>query len=57
MLLKKEKKKIRFNSFLFLLKIDSQVPIYARAQDLAHLLDLKKAGATEAILANAEVEL
>nr|CAD1841569.1 unnamed protein product [Ananas comosus var. bracteatus] len=33
------------------------VPIYARAQDLAHLLDLKKAGATEAILANAETSL
>lgn len=29
--------------------------LYARAQDLAHLLDLKKAGATDAILENAEV--
>lgn len=33
----------------------SQMPIYARAQDLMHLLDLKKAGATDAILENAEV--
>ncbi|XP_028083336.1 K(+) efflux antiporter 3, chloroplastic-like isoform X2 [Camellia sinensis] len=33
------------------------VPIYARAQDLAHLLDLKKAGATDAILENAETSL
>ncbi|EHA8590486.1 K(+) efflux antiporter 3, chloroplastic-like [Cocos nucifera] len=33
------------------------VPIYARAQDLAHLLDLKKAGATDAILENAELSL
>lgn len=32
-----------------------QIPIYARAQDLAHLLALKKAGATDAILENAEV--
>ena len=32
-----------------------QIPIYARAQDLMHLLDLKKAGATDAILENAEV--
>lgn len=32
-----------------------QIPIYARAQDLVHLLDLKKAGATDAILENAEV--
>lgn len=33
------------------------VPIYARAQDLTHLLDLKKAGATDAILENAETSL
>lgn len=33
------------------------VPIYARAQDLVHLLDLKKAGATDAILENAETGL
>ncbi|GMH16413.1 hypothetical protein Nepgr_018254 [Nepenthes gracilis] len=33
------------------------VPIYARAQDPAHLLDLKKAGATDAILENAETSL
>ncbi|KAJ0966329.1 hypothetical protein J5N97_027467 [Dioscorea zingiberensis] len=33
------------------------IPIYARAQDLAHLLDLKKAGATDAILEDAETSL
>ncbi|KAI4367164.1 hypothetical protein MLD38_022932 [Melastoma candidum] len=33
------------------------VPIYARAQDAMHLLDLKKAGATDAILENAETSL
>ncbi|XP_061370130.1 K(+) efflux antiporter 3, chloroplastic-like [Gastrolobium bilobum] len=33
------------------------VPIYARAKDLEHLLDLKKAGATDAILENAETSL
>ncbi|KAM0943616.1 putative regulator of K+ conductance, cation/H+ exchanger, NAD(P)-binding domain superfamily [Dioscorea sansibarensis] len=33
------------------------IPIYARAQDLPHLLDLKKAGATDAILENAETSL
>ncbi|XP_019421720.1 PREDICTED: K(+) efflux antiporter 3, chloroplastic isoform X2 [Lupinus angustifolius] len=33
------------------------IPIYARAQDLKHLLDLKKSGATDAILANAETSL
>ncbi|MQL75211.1 hypothetical protein Taro_007581 [Colocasia esculenta] len=33
------------------------VPIYARAQDLAHLLELKKAGAIDAILENAETSL
>lgn len=33
------------------------VPIYARAQDLAHLLELKKAGATDAIIENAETGL
>ncbi|KAL7199598.1 hypothetical protein ACSBR2_021815 [Camellia fascicularis] len=33
------------------------IPIYARAQDLSHLLDLKKAGATDAILENAETSL
>ncbi|KAK9286202.1 hypothetical protein L1049_014586 [Liquidambar formosana] len=33
------------------------VPIYARAQDLKHLLELKKAGATDAILENAETSL
>ncbi|KAK1359205.1 K(+) efflux antiporter 3, chloroplastic [Heracleum sosnowskyi] len=32
-------------------------PIYARAIDLEHLLDLKKAGATDAILENAETSL
>ncbi|XP_052881295.1 K(+) efflux antiporter 3, chloroplastic isoform X2 [Gossypium arboreum] len=32
-------------------------PIYARAQDLKHLLDLKKAGATDAILENTETSL
>ncbi|KAG5010479.1 hypothetical protein JHK87_018994 [Glycine soja] len=33
------------------------IPIYARARDLKHLLDLKKAGATDAILENAETSL
>ncbi|KAI7730402.1 hypothetical protein M8C21_025347, partial [Ambrosia artemisiifolia] len=33
------------------------VPIYARAQDIPHLLDLKEAGATDAILENAEVRV
>lgn len=33
------------------------VPIYARAQDLPHLLDLKKAGVTDAIIENAETSL
>ncbi|KAK4476945.1 hypothetical protein RD792_016114 [Penstemon davidsonii] len=33
------------------------VPIYARAQDMMHLLDLKKAGATDALLENAETSL
>ncbi|CAI9104167.1 OLC1v1002792C1 [Oldenlandia corymbosa var. corymbosa] len=33
------------------------VPIYARAQDMMHLLELKKAGATDAILENAETSL
>ncbi|GLJ29909.1 hypothetical protein SUGI_0591300 [Cryptomeria japonica] len=33
------------------------VPIYARAQDLGHLLELKRAGATDAILENAETSL
>ncbi|KAK2987426.1 hypothetical protein RJ640_018563, partial [Escallonia rubra] len=33
------------------------IPIYARAQDLTHLLDLKEAGATDAILENAETSL
>ncbi|XP_051136781.1 K(+) efflux antiporter 3, chloroplastic [Andrographis paniculata] len=33
------------------------IPIYARAQDMRHLLDLKKAGATDAILENAETSL
>ncbi|CAL2278237.1 unnamed protein product [Prunus armeniaca] len=33
------------------------VPIYARALDLKHLLDLKKAGATDAILESAETSL
>ncbi|KAL1812119.1 hypothetical protein ACET3Z_022184 [Daucus carota] len=32
-------------------------PIYARAVDLDHLLDLKEAGATDAILENAETSL
>lgn len=43
------------STFYFLPNIFLQVPIYARAQDVAHLLDLKKAGATDAILENAEV--
>ncbi|XP_071721694.1 K(+) efflux antiporter 3, chloroplastic [Rutidosis leptorrhynchoides] len=33
------------------------VPIYARAQDLKHLLELKEAGATDAIVENAETSL
>ncbi|KAL4179984.1 hypothetical protein AMTRI_Chr13g122900 [Amborella trichopoda] len=33
------------------------IPIYARAQDLGHLLELKKAGATDVILENAETSL
>ncbi|XP_057788017.1 K(+) efflux antiporter 3, chloroplastic [Salvia miltiorrhiza] len=33
------------------------VPIYVRAQDMMHLLELKKAGATDAILENAETSL
>ncbi|KAK3137042.1 hypothetical protein QOZ80_5BG0446860 [Eleusine coracana subsp. coracana] len=33
------------------------VPIYARAQDLSHLLELKKAGATDVVLENAETSL
>ncbi|KAM0061062.1 putative regulator of K+ conductance, cation/H+ exchanger, NAD(P)-binding domain superfamily [Helianthus debilis subsp. tardiflorus] len=33
------------------------VPIYARARDIPHLLDLKEAGATDAILENAETSL
>ncbi|PSS29238.1 K(+) efflux antiporter 3 like [Actinidia chinensis var. chinensis] len=33
------------------------IPIYARAQDLVHLLDLKKEGATDAILESAETSL
>ncbi|KAI5427037.1 hypothetical protein KIW84_032458 [Lathyrus oleraceus] len=33
------------------------VPIYARARDPKHLLDLKKAGATDATLENAETSL
>ncbi|WJX52412.1 K(+) efflux antiporter 3, chloroplastic [Trifolium repens] len=33
------------------------VPIYARARDLKHLLDLKKAGATDATLEKAETSL
>lgn len=33
------------------------IPIYARAQDLTHLLELKKAGTTDAILENAEMSL
>ncbi|XP_010455787.1 PREDICTED: K(+) efflux antiporter 3, chloroplastic-like [Camelina sativa] len=32
-------------------------PIYARAQDLPHLLELKKVGVTDAILENAETSL
>jgi hypothetical protein len=34
---------------------DMQVPIYARAQDLDHLLELKQAGTTDSLLENAEV--
>jgi hypothetical protein len=37
-----------FYSFLFM-----QVSIYARAQDLGHLLELKQAGITDCILENA----
>lgn len=33
------------------------IPIYARAQDLTHLLELKRAGATDAILESAETSL
>lgn len=33
------------------------IPIYARAMDLSHLLELKKVGATDAILENAETSL
>ncbi|MCH84924.1 K(+) efflux antiporter 3 chloroplastic-like, partial [Trifolium medium] len=33
------------------------VPIYARARDVKHLLDLKKAGATDATLEKAETSL
>ncbi|KAL3614413.1 K(+) efflux antiporter 3, chloroplastic [Castilleja foliolosa] len=33
------------------------IPIYARAKDMMHLLDLKKAGATDALLENAETSL
>ncbi|KAI4296483.1 hypothetical protein L6164_036437 [Bauhinia variegata] len=33
------------------------IPIYARAKDIKHLLDLKKAGATDAILESAETSL
>lgn len=33
------------------------VPIYARAQDLSHLLELKLAGATDVVLENAETSL
>ncbi|KAI3509445.1 hypothetical protein L1887_24716 [Cichorium endivia] len=33
------------------------IPIYARAQDIPHLIDLKAAGATDAILENAETSL
>ncbi|KAL9238513.1 hypothetical protein vseg_012922 [Gypsophila vaccaria] len=33
------------------------VPIYARAQDVMHLLELKKSGATDAILENTETSL
>ncbi|KAJ3674522.1 hypothetical protein LUZ60_005138 [Juncus effusus] len=33
------------------------VPVYARAQDLSQLLDLKKAGATDVVLENAETSL
>jgi hypothetical protein len=29
--------------------------VYVRAQDMSHLLDLKKAGATDVVLENAEV--
>ncbi|ONM32801.1 K(+) efflux antiporter 3 chloroplastic [Zea mays] len=38
-------------------KTIESVPIYARAQDLSHLLDLKKAGATDVVLENAETSL
>ncbi|KAL5206108.1 hypothetical protein ABZP36_034317 [Zizania latifolia] len=33
------------------------VPMYARAQDMSHLLDLKKAGATDVVLENAVTSL
>jgi hypothetical protein len=43
----------RFNCLLY--DEIPKVPIYARARDLKHLLDLKKAGATDATLEKAEV--
>lgn len=46
---------VSFGLKLWLLLTCYQCPIYARAQDLPHLLELKKAGATDAILENAEV--
>ncbi|VAI26856.1 unnamed protein product [Triticum turgidum subsp. durum] len=33
------------------------VPVYVRAQDMSHLLDLRKAGATDVVLENAETSL
>ncbi|KAL1289428.1 hypothetical protein AAHE18_20G058500 [Arachis hypogaea] len=39
------------------LRFTYPIPIYARAKDLEHLLDLKKAGATDAVLENAEISL
>ncbi|KAL9685711.1 hypothetical protein QQ045_023162 [Rhodiola kirilowii] len=40
-----------------LLVSSCQIPIYARAQDLNHLLELKQVGATDAILENTESSL
>lgn len=45
----------QFDLLLFL-DFQLQVPIYARAQDVMHLLHLKKVGATDAILESAEVK-
>lgn len=36
-------------------RLGIQIPIYARSQDLGHLLELKTVGATDAILETTEV--